>query len=76
MYLISLIKVIINYYYYYYYYYYHHCYHKLFYYHSYNLLQKGSRHQRIYLVKNVYKTLCNSSCSCPLDFIQPLKEQL
>ena len=26
--------------------------------------------------KYVYKTFCNSSCSCPWDFIQPLKEQL
>ena len=39
--------------------YYYYC-HKLFYYHGYNLLQKGLKHQLIYLAKIVYQTLCNS----------------
>ena len=45
----------------------HFYYHKLFHYHGYNLLQKGWRHQLIYLAKMVYQALWNSSCSCPLD---------
>ena len=55
--LILLLLLLFNYYY----------YHKLFYYHGCNLLQKGLRHQLIYLAKMVYQTLWNSSCSCPLD---------
>ena len=45
----------------------HFYYHKLFHYHGYNLLQKGWRHQLIYLAKMVYQALWNSSCACPLD---------
>ena len=37
----------------------HFYYHKLFHYHGYNLLQKGWRHQLIYLAKMVYQTLWN-----------------